>query len=494
METIRPARVLIVDDERDIRDGSERILGRVGYAVVKAGQGREALAHMASEPADVVLLDLKMPGLDGMEVLDLIKGQYPETLVIIVTGFATIETAIEAMRRGAYDFITKPFRPDQLRLVVGRAVEHIRLREERDRLSAERDAGLWAITTEKSRLKTVIDSIIPGLIITELDKRVVMCNPSLNQMMGFGPEGIAGTSLDDHEPLRPVGEMADELLAGLPVMERELTREFVLAGDRPRYIRATLNGVLDKNGNLLGLVAVLRDITHIKELEREKSAFVAMLTHELRSPIGAVDTQLHVILKGLAGDLTEKQQDMLGRIKKRLGGVLTMINDLLDLSKIEARQLVQEKELTDLGPIVEEVVDLLRAQAEEKGLVFETDLSPLPPIMADPAAIKDMVVNLVANAVRYTPEGGRIRVQTESDKEGVTLTVADTGLGIPKDYHDKIFDRFFRVKDARTRNVTGTGLGLPIVKAIVEDHQGRVWLESEPDRGSTFFVRLPVVA
>ncbi|MEW5725096.1 MAG: response regulator, partial [Thermodesulfobacteriota bacterium] len=431
--TDRVYRLLVVDDERNLREGTERILSREGYEVRLAAQGEEALSLLADQAADVVLLDLKMPGLDGLQVLENIVRVYPDTLVIIVTGFATIETAIEAMKKGAYDFMTKPFRPDQLRLAVARALEHIRLREERDRLSAEREAGLWAITTEKSRLRTVVDAIIPGIIITERDKRIVMCNPSFHQMTRIGPAGVTGKYLRDWKALRVLDEMMDHLLEGRTDPDGGLTREFVIEGERDTYIRATVNTVVSDTSKILGLVAVLRNITQAKELEKEKEAFVAMLTHELRSPLGAVDTQFHVVLKGLAGELTEKQRDMFTRMRERVKNVLAMINDLLDLSRIETRQFSKEKKALNLAPIIEETIEILRAQAAAKEQKLEVRLAEnLPEVLGDEAALKHVTVNLVSNAIKYTPPGGCIEVEAGAADGLLVFKVADNGLGIPK--------------------------------------------------------------
>jgi signal transduction histidine kinase len=289
-----------------------------------------------------------------------------------------------------------------------------------------------------------------------------------------------------------LSEMMDEVLDGR-IPGGDVTREFEIQGDRTKYLRATVNTVKTETEKLLGLVAVIRDITSFREQEKEKEAFVAMLTHELRSPLGAVDTQLHVILKGLAGDLSEKQNHMLSRMRERVGNVLAMINDLLDLSKIESRKFAQEKTPMAVEPIIQDVIDLLGPQAQERGQTLDADLpESLPLVSADSHALREVVINLVSNALRYTPAGGRIRVGARADGPFVALTVEDNGLGIPKEYHDKIFERFFRVKDERARSVVGTGLGLPIVKAIVEDHGGALSLQSEVGRGSLFTVRLPV--
>lgn len=491
-ESTRLSSILIVDDERDIRDGAERILTRMGHRVVKAENGEEALDVLREWPAEIILLDLKMPGMDGMEILDRIRESLPDALVIIVTGFATIETAIEAMKKGAYDFMTKPFRPDQLRITIGRAIEHIVLKEERDRLSAERELGLWTITKEKSRLRTVVDSIVAGLMITEVDKRIIMCNPAFYNLTRLESDRVIGSSVTDHPSIKTVNDMLDELLAGRTDHRGAITREFEVGEERPTYIRATVSAVATETGKILGLVAVLRDVTHFKEQEKERSAYVAMLTHELRAPLSAVDTQFHVVLKGLTGDLSEKQRDMLGRMRARIRSVIEMINSLLDLSKIEARQFVQEKKPMSLGLLIEDAMDLMRTQAIEQGVALTAELEgDLPDVIGDPASLKEVLTNLISNAIRYSPDGGRVVVGACFRNGSVRLTVADNGIGIPKEYQEKIFDRFFRVKNDKTKHIIGTGLGLPIVKAIVDDHQGGIYVESEPGRGSVFTVTLP---
>lgn len=490
----RTFNILHVDDEQNLREGAKRILARMGHNVLQATNGEEALKLLPAREVDIVLLDLKMPGMDGMEVLKQIRASYPHILVIIATGFATIETAIEAMKLGAYDFMTKPFRPDQLRLITGRAMEHLLLKEERDRLSEERDRGLWDITKEKSRLRTVVDSIVAGILITDMNKRIVMCNPAFYRMMQVGPEGITGENLVELPTLKEIDGMMNDLTKGSHQNNQEITREIVRPGDRPTFVRVSVNRVMTETGKTMGLVAITRDITRIKEQEKEKSAFVAMLTHELRSPLSSVDTQLHVVLKGLTGGLTDRQREMFERIRTRVKNVLYRINDLLDLSKIEARQFTQEKSPANLGPIIKESMELLSDQASEKNLSFESELdSALPDVLGDPSSLKDAAVNLIGNAIRYTPAGGRIAVSTGVEGDLIFFRVADSGIGIAEEHKDKIFDRFFRVKDPRIGDVVGTGLGLPIVKTIVEDHNGTITVESEHGGGSVFTVRLPVL-
>ena len=231
-----------------------------------------------------------------------------------------------------------------------------------------------------------------------------------------------------------------------------------------------------------------------KSWSGRKSEFISMVTHELRAPLGAVDTQVAVILRSIADSLNETHRGMFNRMRERLKGLLDLIDDLLGLSTIESQSFVQEKKAIDITPVLKEVCSLMEDQAREKGLTLTTKLqNGLPPILADPASIQKVATNLLSNAIRYTPSGGAITVGSWVESNHVHISVADTGMGITPEDIDKIFDRFYRVKNEKTRKIVGTGLGLPIVKAIVEDHLGQVTVKSELDKGSEFSVQLPII-
>ena len=176
-------KVLVVDDERDIRDGSARILKRIGFQVKTASRGDEALEMLAKEPTAILLLDLKMPGMDGMDVFERVRKMDPSILVIIITGFATVETAIEAMKNGAYDFIPKPFEPDQLRIVMNRAWDKIRMMREAEKLEQEKSRTLTDLDTEKSRIHTIIKSLPDGVVVTNTQGKVVLMNPAFRCLL-----------------------------------------------------------------------------------------------------------------------------------------------------------------------------------------------------------------------------------------------------------------------------------------------------------------------
>jgi signal transduction histidine kinase len=226
-----------------------------------------------------------------------------------------------------------------------------------------------------------------------------------------------------------------------------------------------------------------------------KSEFIAMVAHELRAPIATVEQQLTVIIGGMAGELNEKQQQMITRAKERTRSVLTLIKDLLDFSKIEAGKMVQYKEPLSLAEVIPRVVDAMKADAEGKNIRIEI-LHPLSSsiIQADQNSMEGIFNNLISNAIKYTPDGGRVTISLDDDDSFVKVSVTDTGIGIKGEDIPRIFDKFYRVKSSDTRQIVGTGLGLSIVKSIVDAHMGTISVESTEGKGTTFTVLLPKIA
>ncbi len=489
-------RIIVIDDEAIMRDGSRRILTKEDIEVVTAENGEAGLDLVKASPGafDVMLLDLMMPGMSGMEVLEQVREIAPSILVIVVTGYATVDTAVEAMKKGAYDFIPKPFTPDQLRIVVHRALEKKALEEEAKRLREEAEKSLKDVAKEKSKTHTIINSMTDGVLVVDRDGSVALLNPAATRFLSVAVDEVLGKAVDEIQVdtltsvIRDVLERESENLSGV-------SQEIQVHPDgREVYLRCHAVPVKDEEGALLGGVAVLQDITQLKELERMKADFVAMVTHELRAPVAAIEQQLTVILKGLAGEINERQARMLGRAKERAKGLLDLVRDLLDLSKIEAGMQVQYMEPVDIGELLTKVVDLMRSQAEQKGLHLEFELeSALPSVNADAANMEGVFTNLISNAIKYTPEGGLVRVAGKREGDYIRIDVQDTGIGISEKDLPRIFERFYRVKTEKTRQIVGTGLGLSIVKQVVDAHLGTIDVQSVENQGTLFTVKLPVV-
>ena len=476
-------KILVVDDKKVIREGCREVLTLEGFEVVLAENGEQGLGMIEKVHFDVVLLDLMMPGLSGFDVLSHVKALHPDTAIIIITGYATVEHSIEAMKNGAFDFIPKPFSPDQLRVVVSKAIEHT--------------GALKDIANEKSRMRVLINLLANGVMVADAEKKVVLANPAFMKIMGFQGDDIIGrpfTMLIKNEQLR---QMIESALSMTEDVLTELTEELDIGEDKEDkkaiYV-AKCRPFRDRIGRNLGTITVLSDITYLKEINQRQSDFVSMVAHEIRSPMNSVMAQIKVIQDGLAGDVTQKQSEILGRASEKINGLVTLSSELLDLAKRETGLVALERKSFNMTEILKDQVDFHRPKARGKKIQLELDPLPdLPPVLANKQNMEEVLSNLIANAINYTPEGGKITIAAHPEKHHLCISVSDTGLGIAEEELARIFDRFYRVKNEKTRYIIGTGLGLPIVKSIVEAHDGMIRVESKLDHGSTFYVYIPFV-
>jgi len=472
-----------VDDEKRIRDGCRSILSAAGFEVGLAENGYAGLAKIEDEHFDIILLDLMMPGLRGIDLLEHVKARHPDTLVIVITGYATLEHAVEAMKKGAFDFISKPFSPEDLRTVIGRAIEYIRSLED--------------IAHEKSRMGTLIRHLSDGVMATDSEKLVALANLAFLKLTGYRGESPIGLPVKDLIRSEKLLQLIDEALSMPAEQYAELTEEFdqgALAEDKETVLAVRCVPFRDRLNRNLGTVTVLHDITALKKMDKIKSDFVSMVAHEIKSPMNSVLALVKVIQDKLAGDVTEKQQEILGRVSEKIKGLSDLAADLLDLSRIESGLITLEKERLRTASLLNEQVAFHQTRAQSKNIELSLEpVSELPPVLANKRAVEEVFANLLTNAIKYTPEGGKVSVSAGAEKDYVHIMVKDTGFGISREDLGKIFDRFYRVKDDKTRMISGTGLGLAIVKSIVEAHNGRIEVESEPGRGSTFHVFLPIM-
>lgn len=477
-------KILVVDDEKRIRDSCHTVLTGEGYTVACAESGSQGLEMIAREHFDIILLDLMMPQMSGLDVLPDIKADHPDTVVIVITGYSTVEHSIEAMKAGAFDFIPKPFSPKKLKVVVSKALEHTR--------------ALKDIAEEKSRMRGLINRLSAGVVATDNRKQVVLANPAFRNMMNYHGRHFIGRPIESiiHNP-KLLGMIAQALTMNTNAAT-ELTEEILLNDDNAETEEVVLNvrcaPIRDRIGLTLGTITVLHDITVLKKMDQMKSDFVSLVSHEIRSPMNSVLMQLKVILDGLAGDITSKQQEMLTRASLKIHSLVDMASDLLDLSKIESGLITLEKESIQFNDLLQEQVKFHSETAGAKQIHLHFDPSPnLPPVQANPQNMEEVVSNLVTNAINYTPEGGDIRLSVSIENAYLRIDVADTGWGIPPEDLERVFTRFYRVKNDKTRYITGTGLGLPIIKSIIEAHHGTIQVKSTLDKGSVFSVYIPHV-
>jgi signal transduction histidine kinase len=488
---MRPT-ILLVDDEKEFRDSSQRLLTRKGYEVITAEHGQRALDFLSKNSADVILLDLKMPVMGGEEFLQAKGPLYPDIPVLVITGHGNLDVAVECMRKGAYDFITKPFDIPQLLLSIERALEKRNLERKAKSYQEETVQNLLALSTEKKRLETIISCIANGIMVTNKNLEVVLHNPALLRLLEVSAPVASPVPVHAIVKDQALIETLKKIQGGEP-LEKGFVAQEIRVGER--VLRAISAPTLEPERRVFwtvaGAVTVLEDITLFKQLDQMKSEFVNMVAHELRSPLVSIRQIQSVLAEGLAGPLSEKQGDFVKRGMKKIDALLALINDLLDVARLEAGRLVQKQTTIDLSEMIEDMVLLMQLRAKEQGIVLTHSCENMKPVVADPKNIEEVLNNLLTNAINYSPDGGKVTVTARTVGQFVEIKVSDTGVGIAPEEVPKIFGKFYRVKHPKTRQVTGTGLGLSIVKGIVEAYRGSIHVESVPNQGTTFTVLLP---
>ena len=367
--------------------------------------------------------------------------------------------------------------------------------------TALENARLYQDAWEKRReLEAVLAGIGDGVVVVDPDMALILMNPVARDILGLEAEPPAGV------PLRPYLSVSAfvDLLAETMQSGQEQIRELDLPcpgqGEMPfadecRTYGILASPVLDAEGQVGGVVAVLRDVTAQKELERMKSNFLSVVSHELRTPLHSIKGFVEIILMGKTGPVSELQEDFLKTVRTQTLVLQRMIDDLLEFSRMEAGRVRLHLAEVSLPAMARSVNAKLAPLAEEGGLRLTQDLpDDLPEIDGDRTRLEQVLTNLVENAIKFTPGGGEIVISGERVDDRVRLTVADSGIGIPPDEQEKVFDRFYQVDGSERRAYRGAGLGLSICRHIVERHNGRIWVESEgvPGRGSRFHVELPI--
>jgi signal transduction histidine kinase len=366
-------RILVIDDEVGMREGCRRALTPSGYLVDTAGDLGSSRDLIHNQSYDVYLIDVMLPDGSGLDLIDPILEADPNAICIIITDFGSNEMAVEAVRRGAYDFLSKPFTSDELLLAVSQGVERRRL--------------------------------------------------------------------------KVVEAQAAELARANAELER---------------------------------------------LDEVKSQLMLTVAHELRAPVAAVQSYVHLMLAGYVSQ--SEMTSTLKRVSERLQEMLDLISDLLELARLKQaqEQLAAYASPQDMGTILKEVCELLREQAHEKKQSLEVEILDHPIIMANPDHLRHIWINLITNAIKYTPQGGRIAVRLQAEEDCLIGIVEDSGIGIAEEDLPKLFQEFYRTDEAKASGEIGTGLGLSFVKEIVESYDGQIRVTSKPGKGSRFTFILPL--
>jgi len=349
------------------------------------------------------------------------------------------------------------------------------------------------ISDEKERTENIIHNMTDGMVAVDAEGRILMVNPTAASILGVTKEDI-GKQIKDVIKDEHLLALVKNIPAGkADIIEKDVE---LYSPDEStlRVLRTSSAVVEDPNGKTVGMVTILNDITRQRELEKMKNDFLAKVSHELRTPLIAMEKSLSLILEKTAGPLSGDQEEFLNIADRNLKRLTALINDLLDLSKLEAGKMQLNRQPAAINKVIAESIAVLGVWAQTKSIKLEQKTQEgLPELNIDPNRIIQVLNNLIGNAIKFTPSGGTITVEAilREDKE-VEVSVKDTGVGMSKDELTKVFDKFYQVKGGLTTDIRGTGIGLTIAKEIVELHGGKIWVESELGKGTKFIFTLPL--
>lgn len=496
---MRSRRILVVDDDTNLRRTVCDILEAKGYVPTTASTGQEALESVEREAPAVALIDLRMEDLSGTEVLRTIKRRSPETECIVLTGHASQTSAIEAVNLGAYGYLQKPYDVDQLLVTIQRAVER---REDRQ-----------ALQESEERYRRFFQTSRDSTFITTREGRWLDMNKAAVELLGYGSkEGLQEVSLWDLCADPEAGQAYAHVLE-----ERGTVKDYPvdLRRENGDVIHTLVTAVSfeDEHGNVRGFQGTIRDITRRKraeealasyaaelaqknaELEKlnaQKAHFLGIATHELRNPLQFILTYSEFLLDEASDALTQRQIQFLSIIRSSSQFMATLVNDLLDVAKIEAGELELNLQTIDMVDLVRRNISLNRTLAAKRDIDLRLHDEPLPVMAIDPVKIEQVLNNLLSNAIKYSPAGTVVDIRLSRGDDRVVLSVQDRGPGIPRDELESVFQPFETTSVRSLSGEQGTGLGLAIAQRIVQGHGGEIWVESKVGEGSTFYLALPL--
>ncbi|KAF0141244.1 MAG: PAS domain S-box protein [Stygiobacter sp.] len=421
--------ILIVDDEKGLRIGTQRLLEDEGYEVETADCGEEGIRLGKSKEFDIAVIDLRMPDIDGLEVLKEIKNTFPNTICFIATAYASYETAIQSTRLGAFSYIPKPFTPEELIYQVELGIKQRKLILEALKLKQEREEQLLELASEKSRLNTIIKAISDGVLVINKNVELVYFNYAALRFLNIQDVKI-GQSVVEKLPGK-ISEIIDKIIAKEKILLKAYTTQIEILPNNELIIEAACTPVPNPDGSLAGVVIILSNITQFKKIEQIKSQFVSMVAHELKTPLAAVQGFINIILNDSLGVDREKQKEYLSRSTVRLKSLTDLVNDLLDISRMELKTKHREIEDVDITNALKSTLQFLEFEIKKKEILIDTHIEEnLPTIKADVSEITRLFTNLISNAIKYNKESGSIYIIVHRENNYVCIKIRDTGIGM----------------------------------------------------------------
>lgn len=473
--------VLLALDPSPILDLMERALHAAGFEVAVA-HDRSAMDKSVQEAIpSLMVVGEKFAGQEGVFIAAEMLGRFPTLPIILYADADTNGMAKSVLRNGLSGYLHPPLKVDDVVNEVQRCMARARslgdwLRHEVKRTTASLEQKAKISEAERAKLEAIIANIQDGVVVLDENQNILLINRAVRTIFKLGGEDLMGTSL------RTIITNTD-LLALLDRLHEGPRKYHEINFDDGRVFNAQSTPIPG-----IGAAVTMQDISYIKELDRLKSDFIHTISHDLRSPLTAIFGYAELLER--TGPLNQNQQEFLSRLQGSVQHITTLVNDLLDLGRLEAG-FDTRREAVHLESVIKYTLDMFDAQIKKKNIRLTAEIAPqLKPLRANPIRIRQMVDNLVGNAIKYSPENGIVRVSMSMQDEQVILRVQDTGPGIPSEEQAQIFEKFYRASTA-PKEAEGSGLGLAIVKSIVDSHQGRVWVESTVGEGSTFVVLLP---
>ena len=503
-------KILIVDDEADIALILKLQLEDAGYKTISARDGVEALDAIGRDTFALVLLDIKMPRMDGLQVLERVHENFQHLAVVMMTAHGSEDIAVEAMKKGALDYIAKPFSGEDVLQKVHRAIQLNRARQENLRLQRQLDE-------ERQKMEAVLQGMTDILLAVDEQGRVMTFNRKAEQLLGLEREKLPGMKVEEvlkaditpeNIPCRVVLRTAEPCLDVSYNLQCSSANIPVLSSAAP---------LKNSSGQLFGSVEIIRDISHLKALEQEKEDFVSMLSHDLKAPITAVVGSVDLVREGRLGPVNHDQREYLESAMESCAEMVEMIDTLLGVHKFEAGKMRLHFKEEHPHQLIQRILTRFLSVARRGQIrLFATAGENLPSIRVDSTTFSRLMGNLLTNALKFTPEGGEIEVSScviediatvagrmpkrtyQAERlplkgRFVQITIRDSGVGIPAEALETIFDRFVQARNRSVGKSTGTGLGLTFCRKVMDAHDGYIWAESVVGRGSTFVLLFPAV-
>ncbi len=523
-------RILVTEDQTDLRVMCTRVLQVAGYDPIEASSGQEALELAEQQPFDVLITDIKMPGMSGLDAYKAIRELQPGIVAVVMTGYGTLETAIEAIQLGVYEFVLKPFRPRELAAAVDRALERKRNQDETARLRALipllnlSQVFMSAAEAEDAPQHVVqiaqqeMNAETATLMLLGKDERLhLLANEGLPEHISNtkGPklgQGHAGRALETREPLVLQGEFEidewTELTFGASRVSTAISLPLVLK-DQPIGVLnvARINQTTPFNQSDIELLSVLgsqaaiaienarlfREISdayeRLAELDHLKSEFINIAAHELRSPLAVVLAYAALLEDEATGQVAEH----LGQVTQAAMQLRSIIDEMISLQRIDTGQAQISMTIFSVADTVADAVRDIQLLTEKKQQLVQVKLPKGDiEINTDQEILHLILASLLSNAVKFTPDRGTITVSASEDHGDLTIAVVDTGIGIAPEQLERIFDRFYQVEDSLRRRHGGLGLGLSIAREMAELIGGTITVESTVGAGSQFNLIVPL--